>query len=101
MWLCEPTRVTSPSPVALWMVTYSRKVLWSPISVRVRPPFHFKSCVFNPMLAKGKISFSFPSFVWPSMTTCECSRQLSPSVTCSPMTQYGPISQPAPICAFG
>ena len=32
MWLCEPTAVTSPSPVALWMVTYSRKVLWPPIS---------------------------------------------------------------------
>ena len=36
------------------------------------PPFHFKSCVFNPMLAKGKISFSSPSVVWPSMTTWEC-----------------------------
>jgi hypothetical protein len=36
------------------MVTYSRKVLWLPICVRVMPPFHFKSCVFRPMLAKGK-----------------------------------------------
>ena len=40
-------------------------------------------------------------FVWPSMTTCECSLQPSPSATCSPMTQYGPISQPEPICAWG
>ena len=45
--------VASPSPVALWIVTHSRMVLWSPISVRVSPPFHFRSCVFRPILAKG------------------------------------------------
>ncbi len=28
------------------------------------------------------------------------SLQLSPSTTFSPMTQYGPISQPLPTCAF-
>ena len=33
--------------------------------------FHFKSCVFSPMLANGKISLPLPSFVCPSMTTCE------------------------------
>ncbi len=54
MWLCEPIVVTSPSPVALWMVTYSRKVLWLPICVRVRPPFHFKSCVFKSDAGEGK-----------------------------------------------
>ena len=52
-------------------VTYSRKVLSSPTSTRVKPPVHFKSCVFNPMLANGKISLRAPSVVCPSMTTCE------------------------------
>src|SRR5664279_1821426 len=83
------------------MVTYSRKVLLSPICVRVRPPFHFKSWVLSPMLANGKISFPCPRRVWPSITTCEWSRQPGPSSTCSPTMQYGPISQPAPICALG
>src|ERR1017187_6025113 len=101
MWLCEPTTVTSPSPVALWMVTPSRKVLLSPIFVRVMPPFHFKSWVLSPMLAKGNISFFLPSFVWPSMTTCECNWQRGPRTTCSPMTQYGPIWQPSPMRALG
>jgi hypothetical protein len=57
--------------VALWIVTYSRKVLSSPIWVRVMPPFHFRSWVLRPMLANGKISFPLPSVVNPSMTTCE------------------------------
>src|SRR6478672_11813993 len=94
-------RVTSPSPVALFTVTYSRKVLLSPISVRVIPLVHFRSWVLRPMLAKGKISFCCPSVVKPSMTTWEWRRQPSPSVTCSPMIQYGPISQEAWIRAFG
>ena len=87
--------------VALLTVVYSRNVFRSPISVRVRPPFHFRSWVFNPMHAKGKISFSRPRIVWPSMTTWECNRQLSPRTTCSPITQYGPMSQPMPIWALG
>src|ERR1035441_10625246 len=101
MLLCEPMTVASPSPVALWMVTHSRIVLCSPISVRVRPPFHFRSWVLSPMLAKGKISFSCPNRVCPSITTWEYSRQPGPSSTCSPITQYGPISQSAPTCALG
>src|ERR1039457_5729980 len=47
------------------------------------------------------MSFPSPSRVWPSITTCECSRQVGPSSTCPPTMQYGPISQPAPICALG
>src|SRR6059036_175774 len=37
----------------------------------------------------------------PSITTCECNRQAAPKTTCSPTTQYGPISHSAPISALG
>jgi len=51
--LCDPIRVYSPSPVALWIVTFSRTVLESPSSVQVMPPFHFRSWVYSPMVANG------------------------------------------------
>ena len=67
------------------------------ITVRVTPPFHFKSCVLRPIAAKGKNSLPAPTVVCPSMTTCECNLHSGPSVTCSPMTQNGPMWQFEPI----
>src|SRR6266511_254883 len=40
-----------------------------------------------------------PMLVWPLRTTCAMSLQPSPSTTCGPTTQYGPISTSFPIFA--
>jgi len=49
----------------------------------------FQILRLQPDAGERKISFSFPSFVCPPMTTCECNLHFSPSATCSPMTHKG------------
>ena len=83
------------------MVQFSRKMLQSPTSRAVGSPIYFKSCDFPPTNAKGKNSFPRPNFECPSRTTWECRIQSSPSSTCAPTTQNGPIWTLVPSLAKG
>ena len=61
----------------------------------------WRSWVFPPITAKGKNSLFFPKTEAPSITTCECSTQPSPSVTSRPTAQHGPARTFFPSSAFG
>ena len=49
----SPTTVASSSPVARWMLTYSRSVVPLPIRVNARSPEYLRSCDVAPMVANG------------------------------------------------
>src|SRR5690606_18187333 len=100
--LSSPTRVTPPSwTVPRFTVTYSRKVLPSPISSRVGSPAYFLSCGSPPIAQKAWKRLPRPMTVGPWMTACAPTVQSGPISTSGPITAYGPTCTLGSIRAAG
>src|SRR5882672_2760015 len=97
-WL--PTRVSCPSRVARWMVTYSRIAVSSPmVTPTGRPSRYLRSCGTPPMTAPWSMRQRAPMVTRPSRTTWAPISVSGPIRTARPMIEYGPTAVPAPISA--
>ena len=101
MWLCEPTRGHfAVAGRAVDGDVFAEGVVVADLRAR-DAALPFQILRLESDAGEGKDFILLAQRVWPSMTTWECNRQRGPSSTCSPMTQYGPISQSSPIWALG
>ena len=83
------------------IVTYSRIMLWLPMTTRVGSPRYFRSWGAPPMEANWAIRLSSPMSVWVSMTTWGPMIVFFPIWTSGPMMLYGPTSTPSASVASG
>src|SRR5713101_5783244 len=97
-----PTRVSRPSWVARWMVTYSRITVSSPIRTPTGTPSRYlRSCGAPPMMAPCPIRQRAPMATRPSSTAWAPISVDSPTRTSGPMMEYGPTPTPAASSALG
>src|SRR4051812_42652507 len=79
-----------PAPVPRWMVTPSRKMLSSPMTVAEGSPWYLRSWGQSPRTAKEWTLLRAPMVSEPRRRAWDWMMQLGPMATGPSMTAYGP-----------